>query len=154
MRPRSRLFDFTGGILTIPPGFTRGLDFGPLADDAEGGLLDEEEEVEVTPIYRPMLDLTNDSKATAVLVSFPSREDCSVLIIWLRSTVDLLHPRPLNNSTLRSRSCCPLEYAFRSDKSSLADLWTPHSDSRRHQLHPRRGAALWWPSETGRTLST
>lgn len=60
---------FAGGILTIPPGFTRGLDFGPLADDPEGGLLDEEEEVEVTPIYRPMLDLTNDSKASAILVS-------------------------------------------------------------------------------------
>lgn len=60
---------FAGGILTIPPGFTRGLDFGPLADDIEGGLLDEEEEVEVTPIYRPMLDLSSESKTSVVIVS-------------------------------------------------------------------------------------
>jgi hypothetical protein len=39
-----------------------------LADDPEGGLLDEEEQVEVTPIYRPMLELTNASNMSAVLV--------------------------------------------------------------------------------------
>ncbi|GAA6029642.1 hypothetical protein JCM8097_000981 [Rhodosporidiobolus ruineniae] len=49
-----------GGIRTIPPGFTRGLDFGPLADQADAGLLEEEEEVEVKPIYRPMLELSNE----------------------------------------------------------------------------------------------
>lgn len=58
-----------GGIRTIPPGFIRGLDFGPLGDGAEGALLDEEEEVEVTPIYRPMLEITSDGRTTAVLVS-------------------------------------------------------------------------------------
>ncbi|KAK4057847.1 Antiviral helicase ski2 [Microbotryomycetes sp. JL221] len=45
-----------GGIKTIPPGFTRGLDFGPVADDEDGELLEEQEHIEVTPIYRPMLD--------------------------------------------------------------------------------------------------
>ncbi|GAA5900618.1 hypothetical protein JCM6882_000923 [Rhodosporidiobolus microsporus] len=55
-----------GGIRTIPPGFTRGLDFGPLADGAEGGLMEEEEEVEVKPIYRPMLELANEGRAHAV----------------------------------------------------------------------------------------
>ncbi|GAA5985422.1 hypothetical protein JCM11641_000152 [Rhodosporidiobolus odoratus] len=55
-----------GGIRTIPPGFTRGLDFGPLADQEEGGLLEEEEEVEVKPIYRPMLELQNEGRARAV----------------------------------------------------------------------------------------
>ncbi|GAA5934158.1 hypothetical protein JCM10213_003717 [Rhodosporidiobolus nylandii] len=54
-----------GGIRTIPPGFTRGLDFGPLADQAESGLLEEEEEVEVKPIYRPMLELVNEGRAKA-----------------------------------------------------------------------------------------
>ncbi|GAA6014645.1 hypothetical protein JCM10207_006888 [Rhodosporidiobolus poonsookiae] len=52
-----------GGIRTIPPGFTRGLDFGPLADQAEGGLFEEEEEEEVKPIYRPMLELSNVGRA-------------------------------------------------------------------------------------------
>lgn len=50
---------FAGGIRTIPPGFTRGLDFGPIAD-AEGVLLEEEEEVEVKPVYRPMLELSTE----------------------------------------------------------------------------------------------
>ncbi|KAK4055538.1 Antiviral helicase ski2 [Microbotryomycetes sp. JL201] len=45
-----------GGIRTIPPGFTRGLDFGPPSDDRDGRLLDEPDQIEVTPIYRPMLD--------------------------------------------------------------------------------------------------
>lgn len=59
----------TGGIRTIPPGFTRGLDFGPVAaeDPASGALLEEEvEEVEVKPIYRPMLELANEGRARAV----------------------------------------------------------------------------------------
>jgi antiviral helicase SKI2 len=56
-----------GGIRTIPPGFTRGLDFGTVGDDE--GLMEEEEELEVTPIYRPMLEYSSDGKATAVLVS-------------------------------------------------------------------------------------
>ncbi|BGP54708.1 Antiviral helicase ski2 [Rhodotorula sphaerocarpa] len=57
-----------GGIRTIPPGFTRGLDFGPLADDPNSALIEEEEEeVEIKPIYRPMLELTNDAgRARAV----------------------------------------------------------------------------------------
>ncbi|TNY19936.1 translation repressor [Rhodotorula diobovata] len=57
-----------GGIRTIPPGFTRGLDFGPVAaeDPASGALLEEEvEEVEVKPIYRPMLELANEGRARA-----------------------------------------------------------------------------------------
>lgn len=65
----SRCGDRPGGIRTIPPGFTRGLDFGPLADNAEGQLMEEEEAVEVTPIYRPMLELTSDGGTSAVLVS-------------------------------------------------------------------------------------
>lgn len=68
----------TGGIRTIPPGFIRGLDFGPLGDGAEGALMDEEEEVEVTPIYRPMLEITSDGRTTAVLVGWdwvPARRD-------------------------------------------------------------------------------
>ncbi|GAA5870547.1 hypothetical protein JCM8547_002045 [Rhodosporidiobolus lusitaniae] len=55
-----------GGIRTIPPGFTRGLDFGPLADQEDSRLLEEEEEVEVKPIYRPMLELSNEGRARAV----------------------------------------------------------------------------------------
>ncbi|KAM0746373.1 translation repressor [Meredithblackwellia eburnea MCA 4105] len=60
-----------GGIRTIPPGFTRGLDFGSLANE-DGGLMDEEEEVEVTPIYRPMLELSGDTNASAVLHNRPA----------------------------------------------------------------------------------
>lgn len=46
---------FTGGIRTIPPGFTRGLDFsdtapGPDDDAAEA----EMETVKATPLYRPL----------------------------------------------------------------------------------------------------
>ncbi|GAA6001294.1 SKI complex RNA helicase subunit SKI2 [Rhodotorula paludigena] len=56
-----------GGIRTIPPGFTRGLDFGPVADDpTSSALLEEEEEVEIKPIYRPMLELSNEGRARAV----------------------------------------------------------------------------------------
>lgn len=62
-----------GGIRTIPPGFTRGLDFGPLADDPTSNLIEEEEEeVEVKPIYRPMLELQNEGRAKAVTVSLTS----------------------------------------------------------------------------------
>lgn len=59
-----------GGIRTIPPGFTRGLDFGPLADDPNSALIEEEEEeVEVKPIYRPMLELSNEAgRARAITV--------------------------------------------------------------------------------------
>jgi len=56
-----------GGIRTIPPGFTRGLDFGEHAND--GWLEEEEDQVKVTPIYRPMLDQNNPGNITAVLVS-------------------------------------------------------------------------------------
>ncbi|GAA5944452.1 SKI complex RNA helicase subunit SKI2 [Sporobolomyces koalae] len=51
-----------GGIRTIPPGFTRGLDFGPQSQSAEEGALLEEqvEQVEIEPIYRPMFDVQND----------------------------------------------------------------------------------------------
>ena len=54
----------TGGIRTIPPGFTRGLDFGPQTDSAQdGALLEEEvEEVEIQPIYRPMFDVQRDGR--------------------------------------------------------------------------------------------
>ena len=63
-------FLHTGGIRTIPPGFTRGLDFGPLADDPTSALIEEEEEeVEVKPIYRPMLELSNEAgRARAITV--------------------------------------------------------------------------------------
>ncbi|GAA5893928.1 hypothetical protein JCM8208_001280 [Rhodotorula glutinis] len=63
-----------GGIRTIPPGFTRGLDFGPVADDPTGALLEEEEEVEVKPIYRPMLELANEGRARAVPNGRPAEE--------------------------------------------------------------------------------
>ncbi|GAA6023491.1 hypothetical protein JCM11491_006599 [Sporobolomyces phaffii] len=49
-----------GGIRTIPPGFTRGLDFGPQHDDDL--LEDEVEHVEVEPIYRPMFALDKDAR--------------------------------------------------------------------------------------------
>lgn len=63
-----------GGIRTIPPGFTRGLDFGPVADDpTSSALLEEEEEVEVKPIYRPMLELSNEGRARAVTVRLVRR---------------------------------------------------------------------------------
>lgn len=76
-----------GGIRTIPPGFIRGLDFGPLGDDVEGRLLEEEEEVHVEPIYRPMLELSSKGKTSAVLVS---------------PAVSELHPRKLTDSTTYS----------------------------------------------------
>ncbi|KAL8278507.1 hypothetical protein RQP46_009197 [Phenoliferia psychrophenolica] len=60
-----------GGIRTIPPGFTRGLDFGPLADGVEGQLMEEEEAIEVTPIYRPVLEITSDGRTSAVLHGRP-----------------------------------------------------------------------------------
>ncbi|GAA5918495.1 hypothetical protein JCM1841_003267 [Sporobolomyces salmonicolor] len=63
-----------GGICTIPPGFTRGLDFGPQPEEAEGALLEEEEEVEVKPIYRPMLELSNEGRAKAVTSERPAKE--------------------------------------------------------------------------------
>lgn len=63
------VFYFIGGIRTIPPGFTRGLDFGPLWDEGGGGLLEEEEEVQVQPIYRPMLEYNREGKMPAVPVS-------------------------------------------------------------------------------------
>ncbi|GAA5844741.1 hypothetical protein JCM5353_008355 [Sporobolomyces roseus] len=54
-----------GGIRTIPPGFTRGLDFGPQTQTPQDGeLLEEEvEEVEVQPIYRPMFDRQGEGRA-------------------------------------------------------------------------------------------
>lgn len=67
----------SGGIRTIPPGFTRGLDFGPIADGtADGELLEEEEEVEVTPIYRPMMELAvgGSDKGGAVSVDCDAKE--------------------------------------------------------------------------------
>ncbi|GAA5952479.1 hypothetical protein JCM21900_005322 [Sporobolomyces salmonicolor] len=71
-----------GGICTIPPGFTRGLDFGPQPEEAEGALLEEEEEVEVKPIYRPMLELSNEGRAKAVTsdrrAKEPSKLDSSI----------------------------------------------------------------------------
>ncbi|GAA5871318.1 hypothetical protein JCM1840_004411 [Sporobolomyces johnsonii] len=63
-----------GGIRTIPPGFTRGLDFGPQAEEAEGALLEEEEEVEVKPIYRPMLELSNEGRVKTVTSDRPAKE--------------------------------------------------------------------------------
>ncbi|GAA6054578.1 hypothetical protein NBRC10513_003468 [Rhodotorula toruloides] len=64
-----------GGIRTIPPGFTRGLDFGPLADDPTSNLIEEEEEeVEVKPIYRPMLELQNEGRAKAVTNGRPTEQ--------------------------------------------------------------------------------
>ncbi|GAA6061400.1 hypothetical protein JCM10212_000660 [Sporobolomyces blumeae] len=53
-----------GGIRTIPPGFTRGLDFGPQAEQPQDeALLEEEvEEVEIQPIYRPMFDVHSDGR--------------------------------------------------------------------------------------------
>ncbi|BGP47048.1 Antiviral helicase ski2 [Rhodotorula kratochvilovae] len=63
-----------GGIRTIPPGFTRGLDFGPIADDPTSGALLEEEEVEVKPIYRPMLELANEGRARAVPNGRPTEQ--------------------------------------------------------------------------------
>lgn len=69
----------TGGIRTIPPGFTRGLDFGPLADDPTSALIEEEEEeVEVKPIYRPMLELSNEAgRARAITVRCCTCARCS-----------------------------------------------------------------------------
>ncbi|GEM08547.1 antiviral helicase SKI2 [Rhodotorula toruloides] len=64
-----------GGIRTIPPGFTRGLDFGPLADDPSSNLIEEEEEeVEVKPIYRPMLELQSEGRAKAVTNGRPTEQ--------------------------------------------------------------------------------
>ncbi|GAA5886319.1 hypothetical protein JCM16303_003762 [Sporobolomyces ruberrimus] len=56
-----------GGIRTIPPGFTRGLDFGPQSESPQdGALLEEEvEEVEVVPIYRPMFDVKSDARKSS-----------------------------------------------------------------------------------------
>ncbi|GAA5916164.1 SKI complex RNA helicase subunit SKI2 [Sporobolomyces salmoneus] len=56
-----------GGIRTIPPGFTRGLDFGPQnASPQDGALLEEEvEEVEIQPIYRPMFDLQREGRISS-----------------------------------------------------------------------------------------
>ena len=51
--------DSTGGIRTIPPGFTRGLDFGPI-EGRDDELLDEEEAVQVTPIYRPQAQIISN----------------------------------------------------------------------------------------------
>ncbi|GAA5998152.1 hypothetical protein JCM5350_004109 [Sporobolomyces pararoseus] len=53
-----------GGIRTIPPGFTRGLDFGPQSDSPQdGALLEEEvEQVEIQSIYRPMFDVKSDGR--------------------------------------------------------------------------------------------
>jgi len=58
--------DCIGGIRTIPPGFTRGLDFGPQTQTPQDGeLLEEEvEEVEVQPIYRPMFDRQSEGRAS------------------------------------------------------------------------------------------
>jgi antiviral helicase SKI2 len=101
-RPYSPL-SLAGGIRTIPPGFTRGLDFGPIAD-AEGGLLEEEEEVEVKPVYRPMLELSTEggkARLPQVRAHF-----CSFLLylahLSLRRMVALRKRR--RNSTLRSKS--------------------------------------------------
>ena len=57
----------TGGIRTIPPGFTRGLDFGPI-EGRDDELLDEAEAVQVTPIYRPQAQIISNGTTTAVMV--------------------------------------------------------------------------------------
>ncbi|KAI5480335.1 antiviral helicase SKI2 [Pseudohyphozyma bogoriensis] len=77
-----------GGIRTIPPGFTRGLDFGPVLD-AEGKLLDEEEKVEVTPIYKPMLEVRDEGRTSAVLHGRPAPK---TPVPKLDSTIEELLP--------------------------------------------------------------
>ena len=59
--------DSTGGIRTIPPGFTRGLDFGPI-EGRDDELLDEAEAFQVTPIYRPQTQIISNGTTTAVMV--------------------------------------------------------------------------------------
>ncbi|KAK4703557.1 antiviral helicase SKI2, partial [Phenoliferia sp. Uapishka_3] len=48
----------SGGIRTIPPGFTRGLDFGPQMGEWE----EEEVAEEVVPMYRPMGEVVSDGR--------------------------------------------------------------------------------------------
>lgn len=80
-----------GGIRTIPPGFTRGLDFGPQSESPQdGALLEEEvEEVEVVPIYRPMFDVKSDARksSTVSLLRFEGvffRSDDSLITFFSR----------------------------------------------------------------------
>lgn len=144
----------SGGIRTIPPGFTRGLDFGPLADGAEGQLLDEEEAVEVTPIYRPMVELTSDGRTTAVLVrplvesladfdteSLPTaRSDCS--------------SATSASTRLEHRGAAPHPRAplILAQHYSLLTHVTSASRKFLQQAQPADDRS--WPSATGRTSST
>lgn len=149
-----------GGIRTIPPDFTRGLDFGPLADDPTSALIEEEEEeVEVKPIYRPMLELTNDAGRARAVTVRQYREKSTWHQQWLTRA-----------RTERSRFECAQARTRLGDRGALADsrafllsmtysqvhalTRSPRSASSRLPRPSLRGEDPSSQSETGLTWST